>query len=75
VLPRDDNDDCSPPGADFTVTELVTTVFGTRRVRRLVIPPLAEGARPSWNPRIVVEMKFLRAKQKVGGGAKADEVV
>jgi hypothetical protein len=74
VLPRDDND-CNPPGADFTVTELVTTAFGTRRVRRLVIPPIAEGARPSRDPRIVVELKFLRAKQKVGGGAKADEVV
>jgi hypothetical protein len=71
----DENDDCNPPGADLTVTELVTTTFGTRRVRRHVIPPLTEGARPSRDPHIVVELKFLRAKQKVGGGAKADEVV
>ncbi|KAJ7318153.1 hypothetical protein DFH08DRAFT_1037016 [Mycena albidolilacea] len=70
----DDNDDCSPPGADFTVTELVAAAFGTRRVRRLVIPSLAEGARPSRDPRIVAELKFLRARQKVGGGAKADKV-
>ncbi|KAJ7856642.1 hypothetical protein B0H14DRAFT_3864872 [Mycena olivaceomarginata] len=70
----DDNDNCNPPGADFTVTELVTTAFGTRRVRRMVIPPLAEGARLSRDPRVVAELKFLRAKQKVGGGAKADEV-
>ncbi|KAJ7792383.1 hypothetical protein B0H14DRAFT_3889965 [Mycena olivaceomarginata] len=70
----EDNDDCNPPGADFTVTELVTTALGTRRVRRPVIPPLAEGARPSRDPRIVAELKFLRARQKVGGGAKADEV-
>ncbi|KAJ7856713.1 hypothetical protein B0H14DRAFT_3641960 [Mycena olivaceomarginata] len=26
----DDNDGCNPPGANFTVAELVTTVFGTR---------------------------------------------
>ncbi|KAJ7318139.1 hypothetical protein DFH08DRAFT_1036941 [Mycena albidolilacea] len=70
----DENDDCNPLGTDLTVTELVTTAFGTRRVRRLVIPPLAEGARPSRDPRIVAELKFLRAKQKVGGGAKADKV-
>jgi hypothetical protein len=70
---NDENDDCNPPGTDLTVTELVTTAFGIRRVRRLVIPPLAEGTRPSRDPRIVAELKFLRAKQKVGGGAKADK--
>ncbi|KAJ7856761.1 hypothetical protein B0H14DRAFT_3864952 [Mycena olivaceomarginata] len=31
VLPRDDNDDCNPPGVDFTVTELKGRVLpGTR---------------------------------------------
>jgi hypothetical protein len=70
---NDENDDCKPR-TDSTVTELVTTAFVIRRVRRLVILPLAEGTRPSRDPRIVAELKFLRAKQKVGGGAKADKV-
>ncbi|KAJ7248244.1 hypothetical protein B0H12DRAFT_1123750 [Mycena haematopus] len=75
TAPSDDNTECNPPGADFAVTELVTTPFGTRRVRRMVIPPLLDGARPSRDPRIVMELNFLRAKQKVGGVVKADESV
>ncbi|KAJ6504253.1 hypothetical protein C8R47DRAFT_183616 [Mycena vitilis] len=61
----------SPSGNDdldlgVTVTELVTTAFGTRRVRRMLVPPIAEGALPSRNPQIVMELDRLRAQQKVG---------
>jgi hypothetical protein len=64
------NDNLNPPGADFMVTELITTAFGTRRVRRLVIPPIAEGSLPSRDPRIIMELNCLRAQQKVGGAPK-----
>ncbi|KAJ7449300.1 hypothetical protein FB451DRAFT_755592 [Mycena latifolia] len=63
--PSDAN--CNLPGADCT-TELVTTVFGTRKVRRLVIPPVLEGSLPSRDPRIIMELNSLRAQQKVGKG-------
>ncbi|KAK7055295.1 hypothetical protein R3P38DRAFT_2846242 [Favolaschia claudopus] len=56
--------DCSSP-ANLAVTEINTTPFGARRVRRMVIPPLQEGSRPSRDPRIVMELDFLRARQKV----------
>ncbi|KAJ6551685.1 hypothetical protein B0H19DRAFT_1297444 [Mycena capillaripes] len=67
--PPSNDDDSNPPGADFMVTELVTTAFGTRRVRRMVIPQLLEGSLPSRDPRIIMELNSLRAQQKVGGVA------
>ncbi|KAJ7471204.1 hypothetical protein B0H11DRAFT_2433833 [Mycena galericulata] len=62
--------DSTPPGAVY-ITELVNTAFGTRKVRRSIIPPMEEGAQPSRDPRIVMELDRLRAQQKVGGGAGA----
>ncbi|KAJ7751909.1 hypothetical protein DFH07DRAFT_1061768 [Mycena maculata] len=59
--------DYPPPGAEY-ITELVTTAFGTQKVRRFIIPPLVEGALPSRDPHIIMELERLRAKQKVGGG-------
>ncbi|KAJ7678258.1 hypothetical protein DFH06DRAFT_1168275 [Mycena polygramma] len=61
-----DNDDLDQPDTDLVVTELVTTAFGTRRVRRMLVPPITEGALPSRNPQIVMELDRLRAQQKVG---------
>ncbi|KAJ7768330.1 hypothetical protein B0H16DRAFT_1785241 [Mycena metata] len=65
--PNDPQPASPPPGAeeDFVVTELVNTAFGTRRVRRLVIPPILESAQPSRDPKIINELKSLRAQQKV----------
>lgn len=54
------------------VTEVIVTAFGTRRVRRIVIPPLADDAPlPSRDARIQMELKSLRAQKKVGGGSAA----
>ncbi|KAJ7146087.1 hypothetical protein C8R44DRAFT_863896 [Mycena epipterygia] len=66
ALPSNDSNN-NLPGVDY-VTELVTTAFGTRRVRRLVVPPILEGSVPSRNPQIRMELDRLRAQQKVGGG-------
>ncbi|KAJ7148677.1 hypothetical protein C8R43DRAFT_514265, partial [Mycena crocata] len=63
--PRPSPANSNPPGADFD-TELVTTAFGTRKVRKLVIPPMLEGSLPSRDPRINMELDRLRAQQKVG---------
>ncbi|KAJ6504229.1 hypothetical protein C8R47DRAFT_181528 [Mycena vitilis] len=54
------------PGADLTVTELVTTPLGTRRVRRTLVPPIFEGTLAVRDPRIMKELDRLRAQQKVG---------
>ncbi|KAJ7661246.1 hypothetical protein B0H17DRAFT_1094347 [Mycena rosella] len=67
-LPSPININTNLPGADCT-TELVTTAFGTRKVRRMVIPPVLEGSLPSRDPRIIMELNCLRAQQKVGGGS------
>ncbi|KAF8205791.1 hypothetical protein K438DRAFT_523203 [Mycena galopus ATCC 62051] len=39
-----------------------------RKLRRIVVPPLAEGSVPSTNPQIQSELERLRAQGKVGGG-------
>ncbi|KAF8205740.1 hypothetical protein K438DRAFT_1818431 [Mycena galopus ATCC 62051] len=39
-----------------------------RKLRRIVVPPLAEGSVPSPNPQIQSELERLRAQRKVGGG-------
>ncbi|KAJ7242954.1 hypothetical protein C8J57DRAFT_1525866 [Mycena rebaudengoi] len=66
---------CTPPGAEC-ITELVTTAFGTRKVRRVIVPPILEDSVPSRDPLIIAELQTLRQQQKVGGGgrriAKAD---
>ncbi|KAJ7471263.1 hypothetical protein B0H11DRAFT_1376435 [Mycena galericulata] len=58
--PPTDAADSTPPGAVY-ITELVNTAFGTRKVRRTIIPPMEDGARPSRDPRIVMELDRLRA--------------
>ncbi|KAJ7678222.1 hypothetical protein DFH06DRAFT_1422926 [Mycena polygramma] len=60
------NRDLDQPGADLTVTELVTTPFGIRKVRRTLFPSIPEGTLASRNPQIVIELDRLRAQQKVG---------
>ncbi|KAF7324808.1 hypothetical protein MKEN_00522600 [Mycena kentingensis (nom. inval.)] len=46
--------------------EVVESVFGPRRVRKVIVPPIFEGAVPSRNPTIVAELVNLRAQKKVG---------
>ncbi|KAJ7083634.1 hypothetical protein B0H15DRAFT_417007 [Mycena belliarum] len=72
-LPPPSPANCDLPGAEC-ITELVTTAFGTRKVRRLVVPPVLEGSLPSRDPRIVMELNSLRAQQKVAGGGKGAAV-
>lgn len=56
------------------ITELVETTFGTRKVRRLVIPPMAQGAVASRDVNIQMEIDSLRAQRKVAGGMVAGVV-
>ncbi|KAJ7920690.1 hypothetical protein B0H13DRAFT_1986720 [Mycena leptocephala] len=44
------------------------TTFGARKLRRIVVPPVAEGSVPSRDPRIQSELDRLRAQGKVGRG-------
>ncbi|KAJ7920691.1 hypothetical protein B0H13DRAFT_1986724, partial [Mycena leptocephala] len=43
-------------------------LVGARKIRRIVVPPVAEGSVPSRDPRIQGELDRLRAQGKVGGG-------
>ncbi|KAF7313794.1 hypothetical protein HMN09_00536700 [Mycena chlorophos] len=47
--------------------EVVESVFGLRRVRKVIVPPMSEGSVPSRDPKIVTEIEKLRAQKKVLG--------
>ena len=57
----------SPGDSSF---EFVNTLFGARKVRRVVVPPLEDGAMASRNPQIQLELLTLRSQKKVQGGGE-----
>lgn len=70
IIPAKENVSPNPTSSDLpkSITELVSTAFGPRRVRKLFIPPLSEDTpMPSRDARIQLELKRLRAQKKVGG--------
>ncbi|KAJ7126337.1 hypothetical protein C8R44DRAFT_781613 [Mycena epipterygia] len=52
--------------------DLAITPFGMRKLRRVVVPPLLEGAQASRDPRILLELDSLRSRGKVGGDGQTE---
>ena len=57
----------SPEDSSF---ELVNTPFGTRKIRRIIVSPLEDGAMASRNTQIQLELSALRSQKKVQGGGE-----
>ncbi|KAJ7054059.1 hypothetical protein C8F01DRAFT_1374536 [Mycena amicta] len=65
VSQQDERETASP-------LKMVDSIFGPRRVRKVIVPPISEGSVPSRDPKIVTEIASLRAQKKVGQGKGKD---